>query len=193
MLLWAYSGKEVRRRVGNQMDQPEKLEITSRNQAECAGAQIVAINIAKRTVIEKQNRASFAAQKHGRRVAELSERIRKYEVALETWAGKNRRKEFGESKTLELRHVMLEFKLTPRGVRFLEGWTAAKCLEKLRKMGDEFAQYIRVKEDLDKQRILADSKPEVARLDSKTMRRFGVEVGQDENFNVSPKLEQAPA
>lgn len=164
------------------------LTITTLDEAQAAGGQVAALTIQINGWMVKKNRAEFAAQKIGKQVSELRARIARYETALREWANKNR-KDWGESKSLELRHVILAFKLGRPAVRLLQGWTDALVLAALRKT-KALRQYIRVKEEVNRQRISEDAKPEVGKLDANGMRKFGVEIAADEYFYVEPKLEQ---
>lgn len=169
--------------------EPEQLEIQSRDQAEAAGAQIAALQIQINEATAEQNRAALAAQKLTTKIQELRQRTARYEAALRVWAESNRA-EFGQQKTLVMRHVILAFKLSRPAVKILEGWTIPKILAKLR-ASKQLRAYIRVKEELDKVRILNDARPELGVLTPAKMKEFGVSIGQDENFYVEPRLEPA--
>jgi len=173
-------------------EDPTPLEITTRDQAEAAGAQIVALRIQHDAIKFKKNRADFAAQKLKRKMDELLERIARYETVLSAWAKANRKQEFGESKTLDMRHVVLVFKNAPRCVRLLKDWTDALVIAALQKR-KTLQQYIRIKREVDRQRILSDSKPDAGRLDEAVLKSVGIEIVQEENFFIEPKLEEAKA
>lgn len=168
----------------------EILKISTRDEAEAAGAQIAALHIQINEATAKQNRVSFAAQKLNARIADLRQRMARYEQALRTWAEANRPLLFSTQKTLIMRHVELAFKSSRPAVKFLEGWTLPKILAKLRR-SKKLRTYIRIKEELDRVRILNDARPEVGCLKAETMRKFGVAIGQEEHFYVEPRLEPA--
>lgn len=167
---------------------PEGYKIETLDQAEAAGAIVATIHTEIKKVRVKSERVSFAAQRIGARISELNSRLARYELALQEWAQKNR-KLMGDQKTLVMRHIIVAFKLSRPAVKFLEGWTIASVLAKLRKSAKLKKAYIRTKEDLDRQSILRDARPEVGKLDAGVMRRFGIEVVQDEHFYVDPKVE----
>ena len=99
------------------------------------------------------------------------------------------------AKSLEMRQGVVGFRWTNRAVRLLRGVTDELVLEALRKLGKKarrWRRYIRVKEDLDRRQILADYRPEVARLADKDLERMGIELSREERFYVEPKLEKAP-
>lgn len=173
-----------------QEPQAQPIEIITRDQAEAAGAQILALNQQIKLAEVKATRVAFAAQKLTARISELRGRLVRYEDAIKLWAQKNRQ-EMGEQKSMVMRHITIAFKNSRPAVRFLEGWTIAKVMATLRKSKKLREAYIRVKEDLNRQQILADARPESGKLDAKTMRGFGVEVASEEFFYIEPKLETA--
>jgi len=162
------------------------LEIHTRDQAEAAGAQIATLTIQINAAVAMQNRAEFAAQKHGKAAQDLRERIARYETALRSWAEQNRAL-MGDKKSLELRHVEIAFKMSPPAVTLLEKWELKDVIKKLWR-SRKLKQYVRVKHELDRQRILADVRPEVGRLTMKLLKRFGLVVSKEEKFYVDPKL-----
>ena len=169
---------------------PPPLEIQTRDQAEAAGAVILALHMQIKTAETKSTRVAFAAQKLTAKISELRGRLSRYELSIKQWAQKNR-EEMGEQKSLVMRHITIAFRNSRPSVRFLEGWTLAAVLAKLRKLPKLRRNYIRMKEELDRQKILSDARPEVGKLDVKTLRSFGVEVASEEFFYIEPKTEPA--
>lgn len=176
--------------VTNAQDCQNPIEIVTRDQAEAAGAQILALHQQIKQQEIKATRVAFAAQKLTSKISELRSRLLRYELAVQAWAEKNRQ-EMGEQKSLVMRHIVIAFKNARPAVKFLEGWTVAKVLEKLRQSKKLRELYIRTKEELNRQQILADARPEAGKLDPKTMRGFGIEVASEEFFYIEPKLETA--
>lgn len=168
------------------------LQIHSRDQAEAVGAIILALHQQIKTAEVKSTRVAFAAQKLTAKISELRARLGRHEQAVKEWAQKNR-SELGDQKSLVMRHITIAFRNSRPSVRFLEGWTLATVLAKLRKLPRLRRNYIRVKEELDRQKILSDARPETGKLDVKTMRSFGVEVASEEFFYIEPKTEPAQA
>ena len=165
------------------------FHIASRDQAEAAGAQIVALTLQIDGVKSKQNRAEFAAQKHAKAVQGLFDRIARYKTALQAWANNNRDELLKESKSIEMRHVTLSFRRSPPFVRLLPNWEIKAVIQRLFKSA-RLRQYVRVKHELDRQRLLADSRSPAppAVLAKENLERFGLEITQEENFFVEPKL-----
>lgn len=167
----------------------EALIITTREEADAAGAQIVALTLQQNAILAKKNRAEFAAQKLKGRMDELGQRMLRYQLALKAWAEQTRQ-QWGEKKTLELRHVVLNFKLAPRSIVLLKDWTTEMVLKALQRR-PRLRQYIRIKREIDRQRLLADLRPDAGRLDVHALNVVGLGVAQAETFSIEPKLEPA--
>lgn len=177
----------------------ETLKITNRDQAEAATALLVTLQMERNHEATLQNVQMLEARKHGGIIAKLDERMSRYHVALEDWARSNREDlgltcEHGQKKSIELRHGVLGFKFGNRMVKLLEGWTDALALKKLKQLAGKaeiLLSYVRVKEEINRVQILNDTKPEVARLDEKTLKRFGLCIAQEESFFIDLKIESA--
>lgn len=169
---------------------PEALVISTRDAAEAAGAQIVVLQVLCDEITAKINRVQLAGRKLKERADELAERKSRYETALEAWARTNRQQEFGEEKTLDMRHVVLTFKKAPRAVRLLKDWTEELVLKALQRR-KTLREYIRIRREINKQRILSDSTADAGRLSEATLKAVGLEIFQDEKFSIERKLEPA--
>lgn len=169
------------------------LKVNTRDEAEAALAVIVALQVQLAAVAAEQNAALLAVRGHDAKIGDLRERLNRYTCALGEWAKVNRA-ELGEKKSLEMRHGTIGFKLGNRAVQFLEGWTDKLVLEQMRKARRVWSEYIRVKEEIDKQRILANSRPEAARrLKEERLEKIGLAIAQTEFFYITPKTESAEA
>ncbi|MDE2101093.1 MAG: host-nuclease inhibitor Gam family protein [Patescibacteria group bacterium] len=178
----------------------ESFTIQTRDQAEAAMSLIAVLTLQRDQEQAAKNVQLLEAGKRDARISELGKRMQRYEAALQDWATRNREalgltgKE-GEKKSMELRQGAIGFRWSNRSVRLLPNWDEIKALAALKKMAGfkkAFLDYIRKKEELNKLRILEDSKPEVGKLDDKTLRRFGITIGRTEVFFIEPKLEQPP-
>lgn len=103
------------------------------------------------------------------------------------WAEANAH-EFGTSKSLELLHATIGWRITPPSLKTLAGWTWDRVIEKIHDLGLD-ALYLRVKQEVNKQAILAERDA----IGTDQLRSFGVRVVQEEEFYVEPKLTDAPA
>lgn len=188
-----YQGKGEPERVeGMAEDTVSPLVISNRDEAEAAGAQIVELNILRNAALAKQQRVQFAAQKLKGRIDDLGARVGRYEQALQEWARGFREQEFKGEKSLDLRHVVLRFKMAPRSIVLLKDWTVDLVLKALQRR-PKLRQYIRIKRELDRQRLLSDSKPDAGRIGATTLAAVGLGVAQEELFYIEPKLDtQSP-
>lgn len=166
--------------------------IRNRDELEAAMAQVTALQLQLNALVDLQNAKLIQARKQDEEIGALKHRLAEQAARIEVWARGNRT-ELGEKKSLDLRQGTIGFRLGNRAVGLLEGWTDAKVLCKLRKLGKAFAGYIRENPTLNRQTILSDSRPNVARLTEKDLKRIGLEIRQDENFFIEPKLEPVPA
>ena len=167
-------------------------QIRNRDEAEAAMAQATSLQLQLNAVVDLQNAKLILARQHDEEIGTLKKRIARQTERLELWARANR-EELGEKKSLELRQGTLGFRLGNRAVKLLEGWTDAMVLNKLRQLGKAFAGYIRNNPELNRQAILSDSRPNVALLTGKDLKRMGLEIRQEEKFFIEPKLEEVPA
>jgi phage host-nuclease inhibitor protein Gam len=117
--------------------------------------------------------------------------LKRYKTALEhlvllaeEWALANE-PEFGKLKSIDMVHGVVGFRTGTPKLKTLKGWTWAKVLDNL-KRSFVSAGYIRIAEEVDKEKIIADRKE----LGTDKLKAFGVQIAQDENFFVEPKREQ---
>jgi phage host-nuclease inhibitor protein Gam len=113
-----------------------------------------------------------------RRLARLDEKIGPLVEAIHAWAEANR-SEFGQRKTLEMLHGFIGWRTTPPAVKPLRGLTWAAFLERIKELGR--MDFIRVREDVNKEAILAARETE-------DVERLGVQIVQVDEFFVEPKI-----
>jgi phage host-nuclease inhibitor protein Gam len=177
--------------TGEVLDLPE---IKSRDQAEAAMAIIAAKCLLRDRAVYRKNRILMLAQRRGKQIEELSGAIAKQEARLKVWSeSKEIRTAMGEKKTLELRHGFVRFRLGNPATRCLQGWTWDLVLKKLRglrkKKPEKWEDYIRTNEDVNRQQLLTDSRPECGKLTEKDLKKIGVEIWREEHFCVDVKQE----
>ncbi|MDE2099820.1 MAG: host-nuclease inhibitor Gam family protein [Patescibacteria group bacterium] len=174
-------------------------KIKSRDEAEAAMAVVTVCASLQQGELAAMNQEIAKAKEREKTIEELKGRIDRQTARLEEWAKANRTELFGEAKTLSLRHGELVFKTGNRRLELLFGLTWVKVLERLQ--GKSWLEsisellkgdrtYVRVKTEVDKQRILADSKPEVRKLNKLWLSKMGLKVVQEEAFSAEPKLEE---
>lgn len=90
--------------------------------------------------------------------------------------------EFGKAKSLDLFHALIGWRTGQPTLKTLKGWTWDAVLEAVRNLG--FQKYIRTKEELNKQAMLAER--DLFTEDG--LRQLGLRLAQQESFFVEPKL-----
>jgi phage host-nuclease inhibitor protein Gam len=133
----------------------------------------------------------LARLKHEGLIIHLSNQVSAKREQLAIWARENRA-QFGDRQSLEFSQGSLVFHQGNRCVDLLEGWTWKTVLKKMRTLRRQFGKYIRKKEELDKQKILADTRDEVGKLKESELKRIGVRVWRDESFTVEIKTDHQP-
>lgn len=96
--------------------------------------------------------------------------------------------EFGNAKSIEMAHGTVGFRIGNWQLKTLSGWTWDRVLEKIRSLVN-MAGYIRVKEEVNKEAILADRDV----LGPEGLRLIGTRAFREEGFFVEPKIEEIEA
>lgn len=91
--------------------------------------------------------------------------------------------DFGKMRSIEMLHGVIGWRLNTPSLKTLSGWTWDRVLECVKKL-PRLANYIRAKEEINKQALVADRE----QLGADGLRAIGVRVVQEEEFFVDPKL-----
>jgi phage host-nuclease inhibitor protein Gam len=123
------------------------------------------------------------------RLASLAQVLEEKTAAAREWAEANPA-EFGQRKSIEFTHGIAGFRTGTPKLK-----TVSKCkwdsvLQTLRDLAWGHA-YIRVKEEINKEQILADVAAQI--LNEADLRKAGAQVVQEESFFVEPKLTRVDA
>jgi phage host-nuclease inhibitor protein Gam len=94
--------------------------------------------------------------------------------------------EFGAGRSIQTVHGTLGWRMGGPSLRTLTGWTWDRVKETL--IAANAIGYIRVKEEVNKQNLLADRDS----IGADKLREIGVRVVQEESFFVEPKLTEIP-
>lgn len=117
-------------------------------------------------------------EKYEARISQLQEeRDEQFEV-MQVWAEAND-EQFAKRKSIDLTHGTIGFRTCPPKLVTRKGFKWGGVLELVKAA---MPGYVRTKEDLDKERLLADR-------ETVDLKALGMEVAQDETFYVTPKLE----
>lgn len=176
--------------------------IRSREQAERALHRYSALTVAISSAVAKRDRRVASLNVKAALVIEPAQaEMAVIEARLQEWADAHRTEEFGESKALELQCGELSYRLGPRKVECRSGWTEQDCLSALLKfpVTSQWAEYIRREPQIDKAKILADTKAvngHPGRLPESRLGEVGLKVTREERFSVAAKpnavLAEAP-
>lgn len=98
------------------------------------------------------------------------------------WAEANA-EDFGKLRSIEMLHGVIGWRLNTPSLKALSGWTWELVLKALQKV-PRFASYVRTKEKVNKQALLADREA----IGADSLRSVGLRVIQEEEFFVEPKL-----
>lgn len=103
--------------------------------------------------------------------------------AARAWAEANPA-EFKGIKSLDLTHATIGFRASTK-VKTLATWTVAKIIAALKDHFGGQCSYVRTKEEINKESLIADR----AALDAAELREVGLRIVQDESFFIDPKIE----
>lgn len=164
-----------------------KAEIHSWNEAD---ATLQRIAVLKSQMEERI--AEYNAEEQQRRLvitkmnAPVETEILYLESGLKSFC-ENNRHDFGKLKSKELQHGTVNFRLSPPKVATKKGFTFGSVLE-LVKRSVWKSEFVRIKEELDKETILLASQREKATITSEELSALGLEIKQDETFGYDLKL-----
>ena len=126
--------------------------------------------------VREQYEAQLAAQN-----ADLDQKM----TLARFWSEANPQ-EFGAARSIETVHGVVGWRTGQPALKTLPGWTFDRVLQTLKTMGA--LGYIRVKEEVHKQNLLADREA----LGLEKLKDLGLRVVQEETFFVEPKLTEVP-
>ena len=94
--------------------------------------------------------------------------------------------EFGKGKSVEMVHGVVGWRTGTPKLKTLSGWTWDRVMEALKSIPKFAARYIRRKDEVNKEGLLADREA----LRPEDLRTIGVKVVQEEAFFIQPKREE---
>lgn len=129
---------------------------------------------------KEQKRREELTAKTAPVLAEISE----IEIALEQYCTANRHQFPKDKKMLELIHGKCMFRLAPPSVKARKKFTLASVLEMIKFHPNQklYAPFIRMKEELNKEYILAESNRVEEPLPASALAEVGLEITQTESF-----------
>lgn len=158
--------------------------IETREELEAAMCRISARTIARDGLLaELEAEINEARSRYEPGITALGEEINADFESVNKWADSNP-SAFAARKSIELMHGTLGYRTGQPRLKLLSGWTWNRVLEML--AVNRLHDYIRQKQEPDKERILAERD----QLTDDLMKRVGIKVVQDETFFIEPKREQ---
>lgn len=138
-------------------------------------------------------------EKYADRLAVLTEEKDKAFDTLQAFATENQAELFAKKKSLDMAHGVIGFRTGTPKLKTLKGFTWTSALQLVKRF---LPDYVRLTEDIAKDKLLADRDGNVAMAVSdspslveipvrKAMAECGMQVVQDETFYVEPKKEDA--
>jgi len=123
------------------------------------------------------------------RLGTLTRVLEEKTEAARAWAERNP-EEFGQRKSIDFAHGVIGFRTGTPKLKTVPKWKWDGVLESLRaaRWG---AAYIRVKEEINKEQLIADIGARV--LSEADLRKAGAQVVREESFFVEPKLTRVEA
>jgi len=113
-------------------------------------------------------------------LVDINERVTPRLLRVEAWAEAHP-EEFGRGRSIPMLHGTIGWRVGQPQLKTLSGWTWDRVLEALRSF---CPQWIRTKEEVDKQAILAERD----NLLDGDLKRIGVKVVQEDGFFVEPAV-----
>lgn len=154
-------------------------------------SQIERIRKLKIAIDHNRSQASAAVEKIVNKFTPKADALEKELLALDAgvcaWAMENRKAEFGEDKSIAFGSgASIEFRLNPKALVLEFGWTDEQVVKKLKRL--KLTDYIRVKESIDKTKLIADVD---TKIPAKKAKKFGVVIEQKEQVTVKVPLATA--
>ncbi len=169
--------------------------INSLNEVDSSLAEIAVL---KSKVAGRDAKYNEEEQKRREEITKKNEpdnaRIEQLELGIQSYC-ENNRQEFGNKKSIELRHGTVSFRTSPPAVKTLKGFTFAAVIS-LAKVAKRalIKKFVRTKEELDKEAVLAafaivpDKDNAERSVTADELRAIGVEVVKDETFGYECKM-----
>lgn len=156
-------------------------EIESRDEMEDCVRSICMLTIRKDEITTEMDEAiAKIRDRYQVELMEIEVNMREELDRAHDWCDRNP-DDFGSRKSIEFVHGTVGYRTGQFKAATLSGWTWKKVLAVLK---SKFPEYVRRKEEADKEKIIAD------RIFLKDdLKKMGVKVFQEETFYVEPKRE----
>jgi phage host-nuclease inhibitor protein Gam len=164
----------------------KRRKIETREELNDTVADIARLTVeANRLRAEMDERLLVVKERYVASLAAMHSAIKAKVAAAKVWAKKNPAK-FGDAKSLVCGLGTIGFRTGTPKVSLLDGWTVEKVIEAVLGLFPKRG-YVRVKEELDKEALIADRD----KLTLCECHKMGIEIGQEETFFVDIDMERA--
>ncbi|HRU06583.1 MAG TPA: host-nuclease inhibitor Gam family protein [Candidatus Brocadiia bacterium] len=153
-------------------------------EVDAALAELARANVERvKATAEMNRRLTEVRQQYAGRIEAAVERAGLLGAAIEVYVARHR-KDLGDRKSRDLTHGVVGYRLDPPSLKTLKKCTWKSVLEALR---DGFQRFIRTKEEVNKEALLAAAN--AGELSADALANLGCEVAQDEQFRLELRYE----
>lgn len=159
------------------------IQVTTREEAEAAFGQFNRCTAELEALQGRLNsELTTAKEKYEAEIAQIQVEQDGHLTTIHRWAEANKQ-EFGEKRSVEFIHGLVGYRKGNHKVVTTIGFKLENVIAKLKK---HLPQYIRKKEEIDKESLLAHRDDAAVK---EHLQNCGLRVVQDETFYIEPKLE----
>lgn len=163
------------------------MEVKNRETAEKAVKRGAELSALLASTVATKNRCVLGVEKRfGGTISQLCDELTEIETALADWS-KGNRSEFGEKQSIDFPCGVLAFRLGNRAIEPLKGFTWETILKTVRRLAS-WRKYLRIKIELNKQKLLSDTAGDKPKLKPERLEKIGAQIVQAENFEVEFRL-----
>lgn len=135
--------------------------------------------------LDRDQAVAVIDSRTGPALTELDDEIERRTRRVAQWA-ETHTDVFGSRKSMDTTHAVIGWRVGNPALKCLAGWTWEKVIARIKELPAMAAAYIRPREEVNKETVLADR----AVLGKEGLRNIGLRVSQERSFYVAPKLEQ---
>jgi phage host-nuclease inhibitor protein Gam len=171
--------------MNNQIKKLKSPAVKTRSEMETLVREIAGLKLNEKLLVDNMDsEIQTVRDTYESRLATISQVLADKLDAARAWAEANPA-EFAQRKSIEFAHGIIGFRTGKPKLKTAPKWTWDRVLETLRSSAWGTA-YVRVKEEINKEQILADVT--ARKLSEADLRKAGALVVQEESFFAEPKL-----
>lgn len=159
------------------------IKINTRDEAESAMQQLAKYTHKRDKVMAKMNQElTDVRARYENEITQHGETISAQEKALKKWADRSPEL-FGKLRSLKMTHGIIGYRIGQPAVKLITGISVDRAIAFVK---ERLPQFIRVKEEIDKEGILAER----ANLTGAELALAGLRIEQAEKFFVEPEKDE---